>query len=68
MFLTKKRDGIIKGRECADGHGQRGKFEKEDVASPTVATEIIFITSAIDAHERRDVATIDIPGESRNVD
>ena len=62
MFLTKKRDGIIKGRECADGHGQRGKFEKEDVASPTVATEIIFIASAIDAHERRDVVTIYVPG------
>ena len=62
MVLTKKRDDIIKGRSCTDGHGQRGKFEKEEAEYPTVATKSIFITSAIDAHERRDVATIDILG------
>ena len=38
------------------------KLEKEDAASPTVATEIIFIILSIELHERRDVSTINIPG------
>ena len=32
------------------------------MASPTVATEPVFITKSVDAHEGRDVATFDIPG------
>ena len=68
MFPTKKRDGRIKCRSCADGHVQRGKFEKQDAAYPTVATESIFITSAIDSHERRDVVTIYIPGAFLHAD
>ena len=35
---------------------------KMQPASPTVATDSIMITAAIDAHERRNVTTIDIPG------
>ena len=31
-------------------------------ASPTVATESILITGVIDAKEKRDVATLDLPG------
>ena len=62
MLLAKKRDGRIKGRACVNCCGKRGKPEKEDVASPTVAIESIFIISALDAHGRRDLATIDIPG------
>ena len=61
MFLTKKRDGKIKGRACSDVRDQRGNFEKEDAAYLTVATESFFITSAIDAHERHYMETIDIP-------
>ena len=38
------------------------KNKKEDASSTTVASGIICITSDIDAHERRDVATMDIPG------
>jgi len=34
---------------------------KEDSSSPTVSTEAAILTSIIDAHERRDVAVIDIP-------
>ena len=68
MSLNEKLVGRIRGRSCADGFGQRGKSEKEDTASPTVATEIIFITSAIDAHERRDVATIDTTGAFLHAD
>ena len=62
MLLAEKIYGRIKGRECADGRGKRGKPKKEDAASPTFSTESIFTTSAIDAHDRCDVETIDIPG------
>ena len=68
MFLTKKIDGRIKITVCADGRGQRITFEKEDAASPTVANENIFITSAIDPHERTDVATINISGTFLHAD
>ena len=35
---------------------------KEDLTSPTVTTESIFITSVIDAKENREVAIVDLPG------
>jgi len=35
---------------------------KEETSSPTVSTEALFLTAAIDAHERRKVITVDIPG------
>ena len=62
MHLKKKRNGKIKGRSCAGGRPQRKVFTKEEVASPTVATEIVFTTATIDAFENRDVATVDLPG------
>ena len=62
MFLTKKRCGKIKARACANGSKQRSYIPKEDVASPTVGTDSVFITSAIEVHEKRHVITKDIPG------
>ena len=62
MFLTEKRDGTVKGRGVANGSKQRAYIPKEDATSPTATIEGIFITSAIEAHEGRDVATIDCPG------
>ncbi len=38
------------------------RVQKEDSDSPTVATESIFITGAIEAHEGRKVNCYDIPG------
>jgi hypothetical protein len=35
---------------------------KQETSSPTVTTEALFITSTIDAKERRKVVTVDIPG------
>ena len=61
IFLVEKRDGRIKARTCANGSVQRVWTDKEDVASPTAATESILITATIDAKEQRDVATVDIP-------
>ena len=37
-------------------------MQKEDTSSPTVAAESLFISATLDAHDRWDVATVDIPG------
>ena len=39
MFLTKKRDGLVKARKVADGNKQRDYIAKGDASSPTCATE-----------------------------
>src|SRR5210317_1729044 len=61
MLLKQKRDGTIKGRNCADGKKQREFTSKEEAASPTVKLESVFLTSVIEAHKGRDVATVYIP-------
>ena len=68
MFLKEKRTGEIKGSGCADGHKQRATLTKEETSSPTVAIESVLISSTIDAHEKRDVATIDVPGAFMQAD
>ncbi len=52
----------MKGRVCADGRKQQEDFKKEEVASPTVTNESVFLTGVIDAKENRDVATVDNTG------
>ena len=37
---------------------------KAETTSPTVATDNVFISATIDAHEGQDVATVDLPGFS----
>jgi hypothetical protein len=61
-FLKEKKDGNIKARLCANGNPQREHIAKEEAAAPTVALEPVFITSTIDAKERRKVVTTDISG------
>jgi len=57
MFLKKKRDSLVKAQMCADGRKQMdGNWAKQGTTSPTVATELVFITADIDAHEGRNVA------------
>jgi hypothetical protein len=68
MFLKRKRCGKIKGRGCADGRKQRRYIAKEDAASPTVASEAVFLTAVIDAREGRDVAILDVPGAFMQAD
>jgi Reverse transcriptase (RNA-dependent DNA polymerase) len=68
MFLKKKRNGIIKGRGCADGRKQRLYTNKDDASSPTVSIESVILTSVLDAAEGRDVATVDIPGAFMQAD
>ena len=60
--IKEKRDGTIKGRTCADGSTQQGKFSKLETGSPTLANDALFLSLMIDAHENRDVATADIAG------
>ena len=62
IFLKQKHTGEVKSRTCINGAPQRAYIKKEDAASPTVATDSVFITGAIDAYEGRDVATCDLPG------
>jgi hypothetical protein len=62
MFLTEKRSGKIKARACANGSIQRKHIAKEEAVAPTVSPDAIFVQATIFAHERRDVATGDIPG------
>ena len=61
MDLKKKKNGKIKGRSCADGHPQRKVFTKEEVSSPTVSTESVFVIATIDVFGNRDVAIVDLP-------
>jgi hypothetical protein len=62
MFLKRKRCGKVKGRGCADGRKQCRYTNRADAASPTVATEAVFLMAVIDALENRDVAVVNIPG------
>ena len=63
MFLKEKRDSSVKARMCAEGHKQKdGIWLKQETTLLTVATELVFITAVIDAHEGPDVACFDIPG------
>ena len=68
MFLKEKRDMTVKARMCADGRKQRGDWTKQESTSPTVATESVFITAVVAAHEERDVACYDIPGAFLHAD
>jgi Reverse transcriptase (RNA-dependent DNA polymerase) len=68
MFLKKKRCGRIKGRGCANGRKQREYTSKEDASSPTVSIEALMLSCVIDATEKRDVATVDIPGAFMQAD
>jgi hypothetical protein len=68
MFLTRKRCGRVKARECADGRKQRETTKKEDASAPTVAIEAVMLSAVIDAMEERDVATADTPGAFMQAD
>ncbi len=62
IFLKKKQNGTVKAQSCTSGSVQRLHVAKEEVASPMVALESVFVMSTIDARENREVVTIGIPG------
>ncbi len=59
--MKQKCTGEIKGRTVAGGNKQRGYIDKEELSSPTVATESVILTSIIDADKGRETAVIAIP-------
>jgi hypothetical protein len=61
MFLKQKRDGKLKLRLVANGSMQE-RSTSTYVSSPTVSTEALLITIAIEAYERRKVVHVDIDG------
>ena len=61
IFLVEKKSGTIKARHCANGSKQREWINSDEAASPTVMTESVMLTATVEAKERRDVATFDIP-------
>ncbi len=68
IFFKEKRDGNAKARSCANGSVQREHVAKKEAAAPTVALEFVFVTAAIDAKEKQEVVTIDIPGDFLHAD
>ena len=60
-FLKEKKNKTIKGCRCFAGRKQRAIISKGESSSSTVATEYIFIMSAIEAHEGRNVSVVDLP-------
>jgi len=62
MFLKRKRTGLLKSRFCANGSIQIRSMSAVDPSSPTVSAEALFITAAIDAYEKRSIATVDVEG------
>ena len=61
IFLKRKRDGTLKARLVADGRMQV-RDDDQDVSSPTVATQSLFLLATVFAAERRRVVTVDIEG------
>ena len=52
----------IRGRMVADGSKKRSYegYEKSDWSSPTARTDSVIMTGVVDAHERRNIAIIDV--------
>ena len=72
VFLTEKfipsgEFDKLKSRLVAGGHKQ-DRAEYEDISSPTVSTQSVFMISALAAAEGRTVATVDITGAYLNAD
>lgn len=67
-LIKEKRCGTIKGRTVANGKDQRDYINREESTSPTVSTEALFLSIAIDAMEKRDVATADVEGDFLKAD
>lgn len=61
IILTQKRDGIKKGRLAYNGKPTRTCISREESSSRTTNQVGIFLTSTIDAYERRDIMSVDIP-------
>ena len=61
IFLTKKRDGSIKARTCANGSVKRKYTTKQEATSSIVTTEGLLTTCVVDAKQGRNIITLYIP-------
>ena len=61
MILNQKGCGRVKGRLAYNGKATQDWITKQDKRSPTVLTESIKVSSEVDAHEGRDVLSMDVP-------
>ena len=68
IFLTEKKNGRIKARTCANGSTQKEYIDRDETASLTALTESHLITAVIDAKQRRDIITADIPNAFVQID
>jgi hypothetical protein len=69
MFLKEKRDSLVKAHMCANGRKQKnGTWSKQGTTLPTVATELVFITTVVDMHKGCNDACFDIPGAFLHTD
>ncbi len=58
-FVVEKRNRRVKARTVADGRTQK-RYLEEETYSPTVRLKGIMLNSLVNAHEGREVVTIDI--------
>jgi hypothetical protein len=68
MFLKQKKSGKVEGGGCLDGRKHQLTLNKDSTSAPTVALELRLLTSIMDEHEHRGLATIDIPGTFMKAD
>lgn len=61
-MVKEKRDGKIKGRICTDSMKEQKYIANENVASHSVQLESLVLVLLIDAHDGKDVATVDVMG------
>ena len=66
--MTEKKDGTIKARQSTDGQTQRNFINKENAASPTVTSKMVFLTCVIKVKEGREVAVVDFLEASLHAD
>ena len=61
LLLAQKNDDSIKGRMVFKGSQTRDWISREEASSPTASHEALCSTCVIDAHEGRDMMSLDIP-------
>lgn len=52
----------MKGKRCVDGRPQQKYIYKEESSSPTVSIYALFASCVMDALDKRQMITVDIPG------
>ena len=60
-YLSDKRSRVIKECTVYNGKPTREWLTKQDFESLTLTLENILLTLVIDAHEERDIMTVDVP-------